>query len=294
MQAERQFVYSEDSLSPLVRCTNEKIINSIINPVTGKPYEGIVLEGEFASLNVLNNNNRLYTPENYIIYIEVLKSLIHSAKGVYGHLEHPKGYATDTNEISHKLLDIYYDEAQQKVFGLVLLLNTPKGLIAQEIVKSGGQLAISARGGGSEIKNPDGTFKAVLKLLVTFDLVYHPGFSTSVLEYTKLFESVGMEVPLFEDNQRIRIQYIDKLNFSDVQLFESVQSKVEKLQNKKDEKILQQNKTSKENSVENELESAVDKQLSQKQKTSQLFESQKLLFRQETFASVRNLRNLVK
>lgn len=274
----RDFLYIEGADNPLKRVANPEILKNIIDPTTGHAYNGIVLEGEFASLDVLNNNNRTYDEANYLEFIASLKLQIHSKKGIYGHLEHPKGYATDYNEASHKLLDIWYDKSKKKVFGIVLLLNTPKGLIAQEIIRTGGQLGISARGGGSEIKNNDGTISAKLKLLVTFDLVNHPGFTSAVLDFTNLNESEKIDIYkpssiVIYDNE---IDKIDELyesylssespNFisflNENKLFESQQEFVDEQNQEK----LEDGEGNNQEQQEKQLSDAVDENLSESQK----------------------------
>lgn len=185
-----KFCLMESAQIPLQEVTKAELKSSIIDPTTGKPYDGIILEGIFADLSQEpNNNKRIYDEEQYLVLLEKLKQQVQSKKGVYGELEHPDRYSVNYNYVSHKIIDIWYDYVNHLVRGRVLLLNTPKGLIAQEIIKSGGLLAISARAAGDEIKQADGTFKAVVRLLTTYDLVYHPGFSDAILEYETLNES---------------------------------------------------------------------------------------------------------
>lgn len=293
-----RFVVMQQSLSPLQRCTDEKILNNIIDPTTGHPYPGIILEGEFASIDVLNNNNRYYTEENYLKFVELLKFEIHGQKGLYGESEHPKSYAINGDNISHKILDIWYDKAKKKVFGVIMLLNTPSGLRAQEIVKSGGQIAVSARGGGAEVKNPDGTITAQLKLISTFDIVYHPGFSTAVLNYVNLktlnenkkqeiydcstlciYETnLGKLDNLFESYkssgniENTFFQWLGNQNLKP--LFESKQTPEEKSENKKQQEILEKNKPANEIEVENSLETAVDQELTENELMQQNFFNQ--------------------
>lgn len=253
MNSEKHFIYTEGADNPLKRVTNPEILKRIIDPTTGKQYDGIILEGEFASIDTLNNNNRIYTEDNYVGFVEQLKIQCHSSRGLYGELEHPKGYSTDTKNISHKILDIWYDKSVKKVFGVIMLLNTVNGKTSQEIIKSGGELAVSARGGGSEITNPDGTINAVLKLMITFDIVYHPGFSSSIVSFTKLNENSNNHNIIYNDN-------IEQL----FQLFESQKTqknKAEKAEIKKDAQILEKAETPKEDKVENILSKSVDKEL---------------------------------
>lgn len=190
MLQQKDFLYFDSPQIPLKEVPFGDLQANITDPTTGKPYKGIVLEGVFAQFsNEPNNNKRIYDVDEYLKLLEVFKKQVLSHKGVYGELEHPDRYSINLNFVSHKIIDVWYVPETMTVMGRVLLLNTKQGKQAQEIVRSGGQLAISARAAGSEIKQPDGTFKAVTKLLTTYDLVYHPGFSTAVLEFKTLNES---------------------------------------------------------------------------------------------------------
>lgn len=184
------FIYVESPQIPLSPVPYGDLKANITDPTTGNPYKGIVLEGIFAQLNdTPNNNNRVYDIPKYLELLEKLKEQIHGSKGVYGELEHPEKYSVDFNNVSHKILDVWWDATTKQVRGVILLLDTQKGKIAQEIIKSGGQLAISARAAGSEEQRPDGTMSAIVKMITTYDLVYHPGFSEAVLEFKTLNES---------------------------------------------------------------------------------------------------------
>lgn len=188
----RPYIYVESTQIPLNVVSNLNESANMINPATGQEYKGIILEGIFAELTATpNNNKRVYDIPQYIELVDKLKQQIDSEKGVYGELEHPDKYSINFNNVSHKIIDINYQKTPEglKVFGKVLLLDTPKGKIAQEIVKSGGCLAISARAAGEEIQQSDGTYKAITRLLTTYDLVYHPGFSSAVLKFKQLNES---------------------------------------------------------------------------------------------------------
>jgi hypothetical protein len=137
------------------------------------------------------------------IYLDLLHNLrnqIYSKKGVYGELEHPSNsrYSVNANKVSHKLLDVEYDPNTQKVNGVLVLMKTPKGRIARDIVETGGLLATSARAAGETEKMQDGTVYCVVKLLTTYDIVTHPGFSAALVDVNKqltgLQESVNPQI----------------------------------------------------------------------------------------------------
>lgn len=286
----KKFLYIESSQIPLTPITEEEVKKLAINPVTGKPYRGIILKGCFADLSneAANNNKRFYSIPEYLELVKILRKQVHSKKGVYGELEHPKGYNVDFKLASHKILDLWYDEAEKKVYGYVLLLQRGNGLLATQIIESGGQLAISARAAGTEVDQPDGTKYCVTKLLVTYDLVYHPGFSAAVLDYVCLNESlkmlqeaskskIGFSGILYdEDLKKIDTSYATYINLNEKSncfyewlflsysnLNESKVSKEQKIQNKQDDKVLQDKQVPNQNKLENDLESATKKDLKQ-------------------------------
>lgn len=273
MTETKQFIYLDVSQNPLQQVTDAEVLKRIIDPTTNKPYDGLIFSGEFASLNVVNNNNRIYTPPNYLEFVIQMKKQIFGTRGLYGQLEHGKGYASNYNLVSHKILDIWYDEATQKVYGTIMLLNTPKGRIAREIYKSGGRFAISGRGGGTEVTNADGTVTATLKLMVTFDIVYHPGFTTSEQIGVTLNESLQISGEDFENIPKLYESYIiapkdevTNVNFqqwSQKKLFESQQTQ----QEKQDIQTLEDSDAPNEQQLQDDLQDAVDEQLKQSQKS---------------------------
>lgn len=277
-----------DTLKPI---TDENILKNILNPFTGKPYEGMLLMGPWAFMDLLNNNNRYYNEDNYIPYLEYLRKTIMSPRGNFGTLEHPEKFATSSKELSHKLIDIWYDKSTKTVYGILMVLNTPNGLIVQEVYKAGGQLGVSCRSGGKEHKNADGTFTSEISLMITYDIVYHPGFTDAlgnvILDqnkfsndgFTNLNESneytyengVYVKNGLFSyktfNDGSIKDNLIVSLNES-----ENIQppknkklSKEDKAEEKEDASVLEEGKPANKGSIENELESAVDTQLKQQE-----------------------------
>ena len=286
-ETKKDFLYIESTLSPLVKVDDKIIRQEILNPITGKPYDGIILEGIFACMDTPNNNNRIYEEENYLPFVELLKKQIHSKKGLYGEYEHPKSYANDSNNVSHKILDIWYVPETKCVMGRVLILNSGKGLLAREIIESGGQLAISARAAGEEIDLGNGTKKARIKLLVTYDLVYHPGFANALLDIVTLNESLqfnvketgkallneGVTLKLYESSfDKIDALYNKYINTKDdvcfIQWLKLNES--EQLQEKNDEQRLQNSQTNDENKLQKNLENAAQKELDESEEEEQL------------------------
>lgn len=307
----RSFTYHESTMNPLVKVEDKIIKQMIIDPTTGKPYDGLILEGIAADLagDVANNNNRLYDEENYLQFVAYLKQQIFSKKGVYGEFEHPeKGYNIKGYKVSHKLLDIWYVPETKKVWIRVMVLNTPNGQIVQEIIKSGGQIAISARAAGEEVKGKDGIMRARLKLLVTFDLVYHPGFSMANLDLVELNESLrfgksqnsvpGFSLIVYDEDQskmsKLYESYILKDGAADecflawlstgyADKLKDLKESQQQSKQKKQQQKMQKGQSSSQDKVQNQLEKAADEDLSETFTDEELEAEAQLLDRQQAF-----------
>jgi len=317
----KKFLYVESNQIPLTEIPYSEIKENMIDPTTGHLYKGIVMEGCCADLsaNAPNNNKRFYDIPTYLQLVQVLRKQIFSPKGVYGELEHPESsYAINTKNVSHKLIDIWYVESEQKVYIRVILLNTPNGKIAQEIVRSGGQLAISARAAGEEKEQPDGTKICKVKLMTTYDLVYHPGFSAAVLNFKELNESqkfiqnISVQKKGFsgiiyeEDLKNISDKFNHYISLNEKQncfyewlltdLYESQQQQDDSKQEKKEDiEILDKGESNDEQELEDKLKATAKKDLGESEeqaeelKQKQLKESQNNFFQQ-----VQNSQNKLK
>lgn len=144
---------------------------------TSKVPDGMMLvEGVFGRVDSENRNKRRYPKAEYAKHVKLLQERIAESNGIFGEMEHPKSMNIDYNNVSHKITSIRLDE-DGFVRGEVLLLDTPKGKIAQSIVKSGSPLGISSRAVGNVSENGE----VRLNFLSTYDLVGTSGFAEARL-----------------------------------------------------------------------------------------------------------------
>ena len=157
----------------LVYETLGKVSNLTIMEGTG---DGLMrLEGVFGVCGVKNQNNRVYDKDNYRQMVESLQQVIQET-GCPGELEHPNSMNINLENVSHKIESIQMNE-DGTITGTIVLLNTPKGQIAQAIIEGGLPLFISSRGAGT-ITNEG---RVTLSTIKTYDLVGTPGFSQAKL-----------------------------------------------------------------------------------------------------------------
>ena len=171
------------------------------------PHAGVRLSGVFGVCGVKNQNNRIYDKANYAAMVESLQKVI-ATEGCPGELEHPNNFNINLENVSHKIESIEMNE-DGTITGTILLLNTPKGKIAQAIVEGGLPLYISSRGAGT-ITNEG---RVNLTSLKTYDLVGTPGFSQAklTLKENQTVESLNESL----DNGNIMWAIVEKDDSSD-------------------------------------------------------------------------------
>lgn len=103
---------------------------------------GIVMQAELK-----NRNGRLYPLTEMVNAVAQLNEQIRANNGIVGELDHPETLSINYKNASHIITELKMDG--NNVIGKCKLLNTPPGLVAQEIYKNGIRPAVSSRGAGS-------------------------------------------------------------------------------------------------------------------------------------------------
>lgn len=136
-----------------------------------------ILEGVFAEFGKENRNGRIYEEKEYLPHLDYLKKDM-NAGNLLGELDHPERFEVSLGGVSHRINELWYDDKKRQVLGRIEILNgTPKGQIAEALLKAGVPLSISSRAAGSV--NEDKTVD--IQQIYTYDLVAKPGFEAAQL-----------------------------------------------------------------------------------------------------------------
>jgi hypothetical protein len=152
----------------------------------------LVIGGRFQLAETPNANGRTYTRPLWekILSSDKVKDAL-GARRMLGLLEHPENGKTDPTKASHIVTSLSLNE-NNEIIGRAEILNTPNGLILQELFRAGCQMGISSRGTGTLRKGPNGMdFVNEDFLLQTFDVVLTP--STPLAFPKPLSESAESE-----------------------------------------------------------------------------------------------------
>ena len=171
----------------------EQLIPSEGNIITESKNGGkdVWIQGIFMQADTVNRNGRNYPLNEMVTAVNQANMLIKENGGIFGELDHPQTLTINMDRISHAITELYMDGSN--AIGKAKLLNTPMGLIAKELAKSGVRYGVSSRGAGTV--NESGIVSGFG--VVTVDLVCTPSAqgATPTAVYESLMESVnGREI----------------------------------------------------------------------------------------------------
>lgn len=132
----------------------------------------ILAQGLLQAANKKNQNGRIYPKK--ILEREVIKFIQKINDGLSGgELDHPESTVVNLKNISHAIRKVWWDN--DNLIGIIEILSTPSGQIAQELIEGGIKLGISSRGIGTTKQNESGdTIVNEDFELITWDLVSQP------------------------------------------------------------------------------------------------------------------------
>lgn len=151
--------------------TNYSDIQTLAESVdTGKSW---YITGPFAQHSVVNRNRRIYPKQVMHESIDLYRTNYLSRNQAVGELEHPP-----TSKISPERIAIKIEEMTEdgnSFIGRAKVLNTPCGIVVQNLLEGGVQIGVSTRADGQVIKNSSGIMEVQQGLVMSaIDVVFAP------------------------------------------------------------------------------------------------------------------------
>lgn len=132
----------------------------------------VYIRGIIQRANAKNQNNRVYPRDLLVREVEAYQKLVRENRAV-GELDHPQESVVSLTNASHVIREISWQG--DDVYGVVEVLDTPRGQILKTLLRSGIAIGISSRGVGSTQKNESGCEVVQPDFdLVAFDMVSEP------------------------------------------------------------------------------------------------------------------------
>ena len=120
-----------------------------------------------------NQNGRVYPKDILMREAKKYSDTFIKEKRALGELDHPDSSVVNLQNVSHNVLDAYFQG--DDVIGKVEILDTPAGKILKELLKAGIKLGISSRGLGSVNQIDENTVQVGNDFeLICWDFVSNP------------------------------------------------------------------------------------------------------------------------
>ena len=160
----------------------------------------VIVSGVLQRAGAKNQNGRVYPREILEREVDQYKKIQIAERRALGELDHPDSSVVNLGNVSHNILDVWWQG--DDVMGKVEVLGTPSGNILKELLKAGIKLGISSRGMGS-VRQVDESTVAVEDdfELLCWDFVSNP--STHGAFMRPMNESVNAkpDVPVSKYNK---------------------------------------------------------------------------------------------
>ena len=130
--------------------------------------KNLYLSGRMMAAEQKNLNQRIYPLAEISRAVELINGRIKEGAYIMGELNHPDNLSIDLKNVSHIITEAWMDGAN--AVGKCKILNTPSGLIVQNLINGGVKLGVSSRGTGNV------TNEGIVEdfAFVTLDIVAQP------------------------------------------------------------------------------------------------------------------------
>jgi hypothetical protein len=134
----------------------------------------LYIEGTFLVGDAVNRNNRMYKMDTLRNEVKRYTEQYINTNRALGELGHPDTPTLNLERVSHKIVSL--SEDGNSFYGKALVLDTPYGQIAKNLIENGVSLGVSSRALGSVIQTKEGynLVQDDLKLATAADIVADP------------------------------------------------------------------------------------------------------------------------
>lgn len=156
----------------LIRESIEKVKYLTETSENGK--KNLYIEGTFLVGDTVNRNNRMYKMDTLRREVGRYNEEYIGTNRALGELGHPDTPTLNLERVSHKIVSL--EEDGNTFYGKALILETPYGSIAKNLIENDVSLGVSSRALGSVIQTKEGynLVQDDLKLATAADIVADP------------------------------------------------------------------------------------------------------------------------
>jgi hypothetical protein len=211
-------------------CVTEVKFLTEADQTTGK--RKYFIEGIFMQAERPNKNRRQYKFETLLKESQRYNEQYIKTNRAYGELGHPNTPSINLDRVSH-MIKVLRQEGND-FYGKALILETPMGMIARNLLDAGASLGVSTRGLGSVTPGPNGIdlVEDDFKLATAADIVADPSapdaFVQGIMEGKEwLFvEGHYVEKDIEKAKKTIELASSSQLNDVAIKLFEEFMRKL--------------------------------------------------------------------
>lgn len=177
-------------------------VKFIVEEKGGK--KNLFIEGIYMQAEKVNGNGRKYRVETLQREVERYANKYIKENRALGELGHPNGPSINLDRVSHKIVEL--KQNGNDFYGKAMVLDTPMGNIARNLIESGVQLGVSTRGMGS-LKEVNGIMEVQddFYLATAADIVAEPSAPDAFVQ------GIMEGVEWIWDNGLIKAQHIESM-----------------------------------------------------------------------------------
>ncbi len=144
--------------------------------------KNLYIEGTFLVGDTVNRNNRMYKMDTLRQEVARYNEEYIQPNRALGELGHPDTPTLNLERVSHKIVSLVEDG--NTFYGKALILETPYGQIAKNLIENGVSLGVSSRALGSVIQTKEGynLVQDDLRLATAADIVADPSAPGAFVE----------------------------------------------------------------------------------------------------------------